>query len=66
MDIYFISIFRKMDKSNERRQKKKDEAIKAFSKLSGCPTNFITRVDTLSDVRKRAGLKEEFSSECYL
>ena len=46
-----------MDKSKERRQKEKDEAIKAFSKLSGCPTNLITKVDTISDIKKTCWIK---------
>ena len=64
-----------MDNSNERSEKEKVkrtekvkvEAIDAFAKLTGCPTNLITKVDTVSDIRARAGLpKEEFSNECYV
>ena len=55
-----------MDKS-EKNLREKEEAIDAFAKLTGCPTNIISKVDTIPDIRKAAGLpQEEFSKECYV
>ena len=50
-----------------KKDRENQENIDDFSELTGCPSTAINRVDTVADLRKRAGLpKEVYERICYV